>query len=769
MSSDSSFSDSFDSNNIEEEKTNAKDENMTEEIKDLIEYLKKSEINKQQMEQLLQKDKSDIYHNFNVDLIDLFDECPQFSTIFFNEPKMLILNLQEAILYAQYQLKEELEQKFLKQKSLNDNHNNEEINILQQELIQNEIQKSCGTIKEGIQIKFFHVPFTNNIYKHNLSDLDTFDLDKIVLLSGTVIRISQMKTLEKQKTYRCTSCAYEYILTAEHENFNQFQLPLKCKNSVQKAKKDNPWTMAFKSRFNNNKDNNNKNRFNQNNKQPQQKFVDQMCGNKKFEVVENTQVYVDYQEIKIQEPFKTIKSGNVPKTIQVILEGTLVNEIKPGDDVVITGILIKRNKKLQKDARPDLSMAIIANNIEVKHQEQQINDQDSDINDWKKNEFFDKINQFWLKNRDIYREIESRNQLIRSICPHIYQKFDLKLSIILCIIGGVSGTQNNTRIRGQCHLLIVGEPGTGKSQLLKYAGKLSQRSVFTNGIGSTSAGLTVSHTKDGGEWILEAGALVLADKGVCCIDEFNLIKKQDFPSVLEAMEQQTISGFKAGTMSKLNTRTTVIATSNPVTAGQKYNPQYDLCQNTGLSSPLVSRFDLIFVVIDECNYEADSENCDFILGRFMKKEDKLNRTLNQSIESSTLDAKKDSLWSLEQLRDYIQHVRIKFSPIVDEEAEAILVKYYQHLREVEEMHSKTTIRALESLVRLSQAHARLLYRDTVTEFDAVSVVIIMESAFNTNLIPNIPLWDYIILDYYKYMEIEELVKIRLGVKGQNQI
>lgn len=127
---------------------------------------------------------------------------------------------------------------------------------------------------------------------------------------------------------------------------------------------------------------------------------------------------------------------------------------------------------------------------------------------------------------DLVTEIAARNQIIQSACPDIFEKNDIKLAVLLCLIGGVSRVENNTRIRGQCHMLLVGEPGTGKSMILKYATKLSNRSVFTTGIGSTSAGLTVAFSREaGGEWIMEAGALVLADLGVCCIDEFNLIKK----------------------------------------------------------------------------------------------------------------------------------------------------------------------------------------------------------------------------------------------------
>ena len=386
----------------------------------------------------------------------------------------------------------------------------------------------------------------------------------------------------------------------------------------------------------------------------------------------------------------------------VVLKNDLADKCKAGDNVSITGYVIQRWRAFKADQKCELELALIANFVEV---------QNETSKEHLSSDFSNEFEIYW-QSSNVFK---LRNDIVSSFCPQIYGMSLVKLGIILTILGGVGKESGNgTRIRGEGHLLLVGDPGTAKSQFLKHASKLTSRAVMTTGIGTTNAGLTVTAIKEGGDWQLEAGALVLADKGICCIDEFNSIKEGDRTSIHEAMEQQTLSVAKAGLVCKLNTRCSVFAACN---SKGKFDESQSLSVNLALASPLLSRFDLVFVVMDLKRPEWDRDVSSYIL--------------NSATDSIKSEQSKP-FWNFEKLKRYISYVKSEYHPNLTEESSLILTRYYQLQRQADLRNSaRTTIRMLESLVRLSQAHAKLMCHRLVEKMDAVMAIIVMESSFQS--------------------------------------
>lgn len=311
----------------------------------------------------------------------------------------------------------------------------------------------------------------------------------------------------------------------------------------------------------------------------------------------------------------------------------------------------------------------------------------------------------------------------------------------------------HTRRRDQSHLLLIGDPGTGKSQFLRFAAALCPRSVLTTGVGTTSAGLTCAAVREGNgkEFVLEAGALVLADKGVCCIDEFGCIRDQDRTTIHEAMEQQTLSVAKAGIVCKLNCRATIIAVMNPRDC--LYDNHASLSRNTGLGTPLLSRFDIIFKLVDSSDATRDDNIATYLLNRAIQG---AGFECNDEMEGT------DEPWNMEKLRAYIAMVKDRFHPTLSDDAATLLEKHYERCRLSSSTTIPVTVRFLESIIRLSQAHARLMYRNQVTLQDAVAVLRVMEcSAFcyggfdgNVPDVENILYCDPMAMDFSSRADLE---------------
>uniref|UniRef100_A0A7N0VE45 Probable DNA helicase MCM9 n=2 Tax=Kalanchoe fedtschenkoi TaxID=63787 RepID=A0A7N0VE45_KALFE len=489
----------------------------------------------------------------------------------------------------------------------------------------------------------------------------------LLTLKGTVIRSGMVKMMEGDRQYQCGACKGSFPVCPELEARNSIVLPPKCPS--------------------------------------------QRCAGTSFKVVEGSIIRHDYQEIKIQENTQMLDVGAIPRSVCIVLKDDLVDKAKAGDDVIVTGYLTAKWSPELKDVRCDLEPVLVANHVRT------TNEQKLEIE--VPNDVVIKFKQFWSDYKDT--PLKGRNIILQAICPQVFGLFTVKLAVALTLIGGVQHVDaSGTKIRGESHLLLVGDPGTGKSQFLKFSAKLSNRSVITTGLGSTSAGLTVTAVKDGGEWMLEAGALVLADGGLCCIDEFDSMREHDRATIHEAMEQQTISVAKAGLVTTLSTKTIVFGATNP--KGQ-YDPNQSLSVNTTLSGPLLSRFDIVLVLLDTKNPEWDAVVSSHILAE-----------QGESITGKN-DEELTTTWPLPMLRRYIQYVKRYFKPVLTKEAENVISCYYQlQRRSAIQNAARTTVRMLESLIRLAQAHARLMFRNEVTCLDAITAILCVESSMTTSAV-----------------------------------
>ena len=407
------------------------------------------------------------------------------------------------------------------------------------------------------------------------------------------------------------------------------------------------------------------------------------CGGRSFRLLQEESKYIDTQSARMQEPLENLSGGTEPKQMLMVLEDDLVDELNPGDKVRITGTL----KTFREERSGKFKNFIYVNHIEPLEQEfEELHLSEEDE----------------AKILELSRDPNIHDKIINSTAPSIRGYREVKEAIALQLFGGsVKHLEDKTRLRGDIHILIVGDPGIGKSQILKYVSKLAPRSVYTSGKGTSGAGLTAAAVRDElGGWSLEAGALVLGDQGNVCVDELDKMRSEDRSALHEALEQQTVSIAKAGIMATLNTRCSVLAAANPKFG--RFDRYKVIGDQIDLPSPILSRFDLIFVIEDKPNIENDRKLAKHIL------------KIHQS-ESVDYEIEPDLL------RKYIAYARKNINPVLTDEANKVLEEFYVSVRMAgleEDTPVPITARQLEAIIRLSEASAKLQLKDKVDASDA---------------------------------------------------
>jgi len=486
-----------------------------------------------------------------------------------------------------------------------------------------------------------------------LRKLGSDNIGRLVMVEGIVVRSTPVRPMVMQASFKCKGCGE---ITRITQTGQFLRAPFECGNPSCKRKGT-------------------------------------------FDFVQEESTFIDSQDLRLQERPEDLPPGQLPRTLQIKLVGSeIVDVARPGDHVSIVGIVRAVSPKLPGVGRSrTFILHLDANSIEVlgKEPETALPSPEEE----------EKILEL-AKDPWIHRKI------VNSIAPSIYGYDHIKEAIMYLLFGGVPKTLPDITIRGEINSLLIGDPGTAKSQLLQYVARVAPRGLYTSGRGTTAAGLTAAVIREkGGGMSLEAGALVLADKGIACIDEMDKMRPEDRVAIHEAMEQHTVSVAKGGIVATLNARTALLAAANPSLG--RYEPHRTIAENISLPVTILSRFDLIFVLRDVPNKDLDSKMSEHIL----------------EIHRKGLSPMEPPI-PLELLRKYISYAK-GIKPVLTHNALQRLRDFYLAMRsasETEDSPVAITARQLESLVRLSEARARVALRNEVLAEDAEAAISIMKKS-----------------------------------------
>ncbi|MEM2145615.1 MAG: minichromosome maintenance protein MCM, partial [Candidatus Jordarchaeaceae archaeon] len=448
----------------------------------------------------------------------------------------------------------------------------------------------------------FHVRFSNLPEEHHipLRKIRSQHIGRLIMVSGILTRASEVKPKIVEAIFVCQRCGEVMPIKQPDTKINQ---PSECLNPS--CRRKGP-----------------------------------------FKLIIEESKFIDWQKIRIQEKPEELPPGQLPRSLDAILIDDIVDIARPGDRITLTGILHSTPETtLRGGSLVTFRSFLEVNNVDVSEVELEtveITEEDE------------------KKIKELAEDPFIHQKIIRSIAPSIYGMENVKEAVALLLFGGQPKImEDGVKIRGDANVLIVGDPGTAKSQLLQYVARIAPRGLYTSGKGTTAAGLTaaVLRDPDTGSMILEAGALVLADRGVACVDEMDKMREQDRVAIHEAMEQGTVSIAKAGIVATLNARTAILAAANPALG--RWNPYKSVAENFKLPATILSRFDLIFVLVDRPMEEQDKMMTDHILA--------LHRS--QQIDKSPPIPP-------ELLRKYFIYARKNVHPKLSQEAAEKLRKFY---------------------------------------------------------------------------------------------